>query len=108
MNSITEEMRQKMGDLAYSIGYGHIGDGNLHLNVCCYDEKNYQKVENIIEPYIFHYLRKVKGSISAEHGLGIMKNEYLGLQKDKTVIEFMQKIKDLYDPNHILNPYKVL
>lgn len=87
-------------------GYGHIGDGNLHLNVPMrrYDKK----VEQILEPYVYEWIEKVEGSISAEHGLGLAKKNYIQYSKNATMISLMKNIKQHYDPNGILNPYKYI
>jgi FAD/FMN-containing dehydrogenase len=66
------------------------------------------KVEALIQPFVFQYIKEKKGSISAEHGIGRQKTKYLNFSKSEEMIEYMQKIKDLFDPNAILNPYKVL
>ncbi|KAN0061071.1 D-lactate ferricytochrome c oxidoreductase [Thecaphora frezii] len=87
-------------------GYGHIGDGNLHINIVA---KSYDaETEAIIEPYIYEWTSKVKGSVSAEHGLGLMKAHKIGYTKDAVSIDYMKKIKDLFDPKRILNPYKYI
>ncbi|EEQ29219.1 serine/threonine-protein kinase 24 [Microsporum canis CBS 113480] len=58
------------------VGYGHMGDSNLHLNVAV---RQYSKeVEKMIEPWVYEWISKRNGSISAEHGLGIAKKEYIG------------------------------
>lgn len=87
-------------------GYGHIGDGNLHLNVPVrrYDKK----VEKILEPFVYEWIETVKGSISAEHGLGLAKKNYIQYSKDPVLIKMMKDIKKHYDPNGILNPYKYI
>ena len=87
-------------------GFGHLGDGNLHLNVIAphFDEK-YVK---ILEPFIYEYCQSVGGSISAEHGIGLMKQNYLQYSKSDDAIQCMKGIKQLFDPYGILNPYKVL
>jgi FAD/FMN-containing dehydrogenase len=54
------------------------------------------------------FVKKNKGSISAEHGVGQQKTSFLNYTKSKPMIEMMQKIKEVFDPNMILNPYKVL
>lgn len=88
------------------IGYGHIGDGNLHLNIVA---KSYDpKVTNLIEPYVYEWTEQHKGSISAEHGLGLMKADYLGYTKSPPMISLMKQIKQSIDPNGIMNPYKFL
>ena len=56
------------------IGHGHIGDGNLHLNCTIkgYDDRDLlKKLSKILEPFVFNYIREKKGSISAEHGIGL-------------------------------------
>jgi len=88
------------------VGYGHIGDGNLHLNIAA--RKYESKILNLIEPYVFEWTAKQNGSISAEHGLGICKNNFLHYSKSDTMIHLMKTIKQLVDPNGIMNPYKFL
>ena len=86
------------------VGYGHMGDSNLHLNV---PVRRYTKeVEQAIEPWVYEWIQKRSGSISAEHGLGIAKNKFIGYSRNDTMIKLMQQIKNLYDPNGIMNPYK--
>lgn len=88
------------------IGYGHLGDGNLHLNISA---KEYStKLTEAIEPFIYEWLQKVNGSISAEHGLGVMKRNYLHYSKTENMIKTMKNLKNLFDPHGIMNPYKYL
>ncbi|KAK9364568.1 hypothetical protein V1509DRAFT_635942 [Lipomyces kononenkoae] len=88
------------------VGYGHLGDGNLHLNVAV---KQYDKeIEHILEPWVYEWIEKRHGSVSAEHGLGFAKKPYLQYSKDQTVIELMRQVKKVYDPNGIMNPYKYI
>lgn len=54
------------------------------------------------------YVRDVKGSVSAEHGIGLQKRDYLNYTKSEPMIEYMKLIKDVFDPKGIMNPYKVL
>ena len=58
------------------VGYGHLGDGNLHLNVSC--AKYEGAILDRIEPYVYEWTAARRGSISAEHGLGQMKAECIG------------------------------
>jgi FAD/FMN-containing dehydrogenase len=108
---VVEESRKKVGDLAKVIGYGHIGDYNLHLNIC-YDkfecDENFHKIEKIMEPFIYDTLVKYRGSVSAEHGIGLHKVKYLDRTQNQNSIELMKLIKRTMDPNNILNPYKVI
>lgn len=104
--NLVEEMRSRLGDAANVIGYGHLGDGNLHLNVSVsqYDEK----ILSQIEPFVYEWTSKKRGSISAEHGVGLMKANEIFYSQSHETVQMMASIKNLMDPNHILNPYKVL
>jgi len=89
-----------------AIGYGHVGDGNLHLNVAV---RRYTKdVEKVLEPFVYEWVSSKKGSISAEHGLGFQKKNYIGYSKSDLEITLMKDLKQLYDPKSILNPYKYI
>lgn len=78
------------------IGYGHMGDGNLHLNVCT---RRYDKgVEKALEPWVYEWVSHQNGSISAEHGLGLAKKEYIRYSRSETMVKLMKQIKQLYDP----------
>lgn len=89
-----------------AIGYGHVGDGNLHLNVAV---RRYTKdVEKVLEPFVYEWVSSKNGSISAEHGLGFQKKNYIGYSKSDIEISLMKDLKNLYDPNLILNPYKYI
>ncbi|KAF7945297.1 hypothetical protein EAE96_010075 [Botrytis aclada] len=88
------------------VGYGHMGDSNLHLNVAT---RSYDKrVEKVLEPFVYEWISKRNGSISAEHGLGLAKKNYIGYSRSETMIGLMKGIKNLYDPNGIMNPYKYI
>ncbi|CAH0480834.1 unnamed protein product [Peronospora belbahrii] len=104
---IAEEARARLALTdAKVVCYGHIGDCNVHLNISTleYDEQ----VFNALEPFMFEWTSKHRGSISAEHGIGTHKPEYLHLSKSANAIRLMQQMKTMMDPKGILNPYKVL
>lgn len=86
-------------------GYGHIGDGNLHLNILSSNPKF-----NIydIESQIYGMINNLKGSISAEHGVGQLKAHDILCSKNTSNIGLMSQIKRVFDPNYILNPNKVI
>ncbi|CAH2350939.1 D-2-hydroxyglutarate--pyruvate transhydrogenase Dld2p [[Candida] railenensis] len=89
-----------------AIGYGHVGDGNLHLNVCV---REYSKeIEKVLEPFVYEWIQSKNGSISAEHGLGFQKKNYIGYTKNDVEIKLMKELKKHYDPNGIMNPYKYI
>ena len=82
------------------VGYGHMGDSNLHLNV---PTRRFDKqVENQLEPFVYEWIAKRNGSISAEHGLGLAKKAFIGYSRSKTMIRLMKQIKNLYDPVSVL------
>lgn len=104
---IVPATRSQVGDLAKRVcGYGHIGDSNLHLNVSC-DEFT-DEIYNRLEPFVYEYVSKLRGSVSAEHGIGFLKTKYLRYSKGQESLVLMKQMKQLMDPNGILNPYKVL
>ncbi|KAL9098651.1 MAG: hypothetical protein Q9163_005728 [Psora crenata] len=77
-------------------GYGHMGDSNLHLNIAT---RRYDKeVEKQLEPFVYEWIAERNGSISAEHGLGLAKKSFVGYSRSETMLRFMRRIKDLYDP----------
>ena len=53
----------------------------MHINVSLLDQSGYNELESVLEPYIFDWIRDIKGSISAEHGLGLVKGHYLNYAK---------------------------
>lgn len=114
MNELVEHLRDRFNEAGVLgqdkqikdvVGYGHIGDGNLHINIVA--EAYTPEIEALIEPYVYEWTSKVLGSISAEHGLGYMKAEKIGYTKSKTAVEYMQRIKSLFDERGIFNPNKV-
>jgi FAD/FMN-containing dehydrogenase len=78
------------------VGYGHMGDSNLHLNVAT---RRYDKeVEKALEPWVYEWVQKRQGSISAEHGLGLAKKAYIGYSRSETMIKLMKGLKNFFDP----------
>eukprot|EP01084_Bolivina_argentea_P004248 8080_1 len=75
------ECKARLADRGLEImGYGHLGDGNIHINIAVSEYTD--ELEQAIEPWIFEYVSSLKGSISAEHGIGIMKPQFLHFAKD--------------------------
>lgn len=83
-----------------------LGDGNLHLNIGVKEFSH--EVENQLEPYVFEFVSKLKGSISAEHGIGFKKVKFMSYSKSENAIALMHQMKEMFDPNKILSPHKVL
>jgi len=78
----------------------------LHLNIT--NEEYSSDFQEKLEPFIYEWVSEHKGSISAEHGLGLKKRDMIGYSKSMAAVNWMAHLKELFDPNHILNPYKVL
>ncbi|KMZ56743.1 UDP-N-acetylmuramate dehydrogenase, partial [Zostera marina] len=104
---IVEEIRQRLGNSAKVIGYGHLGDGNLHLNILT-DSYDNNDILSKIEPFVYEWTSEHHGSISAEHGLGMMKADKIHYSKSAETVRLMVCLKNMMDPNGIMNPYKVL
>jgi FAD/FMN-containing dehydrogenase len=88
--------------------WGHILDGNLHFNVAIPGKFEKDDAVLALEPALFEAVIRRGGSISAEHGLGQSKNQYLDKIHDPAKLETMRSIKQLFDPHGILNPHKYL
>jgi FAD/FMN-containing dehydrogenase len=96
---------------ARPLPFGHLGDGNIHYNVsqpAGADKDEFLKRWDDVNAVVFAVVRKYGGSISAEHGIGVMKRDLLPTVKDPVALDLMRGIKHLLDPNNILNPGKVL
>jgi len=92
------------------VWFGHIGDGNMHLNIL--KPENLPKEAffercNEVSKWVFEIVAKHKGSISAEHGVGMTKKPYLGYSRSEAEITYLKAIKTAFDPNHIMNPGKL-
>ena len=93
------------------VWYGHIGDGNLHLNILKPEDQALSEFESRshgISEKIFALTQEVGGSISAEHGIGLLKQPWLDRTCSEAEIKYMQQIKQVFDPAGILNPGKLL
>ena len=93
-----------------SVCYGHAGDGNLHVNIIKGDmnddDWNTKLTEGIRE--IFQLCVALGGTISGEHGIGLVQKKYMSIALNSTRMEFQKGIKKLFDPNNILNPGKIV
>ena len=91
--------------------YGHIGDGNLHLNVLKPEgmaQADFFERCHPMSARVFEIVQRYGGSISAEHGVGLLKRDYLGYSRSDAEIALMRAIRTSFDPDGILNPGKLL
>jgi FAD/FMN-containing dehydrogenase len=92
------------------IWFGHIGDGNVHLNVLKPDDlpmDEFQQRCGAVSKWVFEIVQRYGGSISAEHGVGLLKKDYLPYSRSPLEIDIMRQIKKAFDPAGIMNPGKV-
>lgn len=92
------------------IWFGHIGDGNVHLNILKpenLDAQLFFEQCGSVSNQVFSLVQQYGGSVSAEHGVGLLKKPYLNYSRDPQEIEYMRLIKQAFDPNGVLNPGKV-
>jgi D-lactate dehydrogenase (cytochrome) len=93
------------------VPFGHLGDGNIHYNVSQPvggDTADFMSRWHEVNAIVFEIVLRMGGSISAEHGIGVLKRDELADVKDKVAIELMRAIKAMLDPLGIMNPGKVL
>ncbi len=92
-----------------SVCYGHAGDGNLHVNIVKGDLTDAQWEQDLPKAIhlLFEYVHALGGTISGEHGIGLVQKEYMSIVFNEVQLNLMRGIKDLFDPKGILNPGKV-
>src|SRR6056297_212807 len=90
------------------VNFGHAGDGNIHVNIMAdkADAEQMAKAEHAIEA-LFRATLALGGTMSGEHGVGIMKAPYLSLELSNESIHYMKMLKKALDPHNILNPGKI-
>lgn len=110
VNDIDIQVQQAYPDFEI-VWFGHIGDGNMHLNIL--------KPENLsvadfkanceqVSQWVYATVEKYQGSISAEHGVGLLKKDYLQHSRSTAELALMRSIKQVFDPNGVMNPGKVI
>ena len=91
--------------------FGHIGDGNLHVNIMKPDalsKDEFLARTHEVDRDMFALVKAFRGSVSAEHGIGLLKRDWLGHSRSPFEIELMRQLKGALDPKGLLNPGKVL
>jgi len=109
LRDIDQLVQQNYPDFTV-IWYGHIGDGNLHLNILKPDnlskEAFFSKCHEV-NKQVFETVQRYQGSISAEHGVGLVKRSGLNYSRSTEEINSMKAIKAVFDPHGIMNPGKI-
>jgi len=115
--SVPRSMLPEALEQIYAIGakynlvvpcFGHAGDGNIHVNVMV-DGSNKEELENGHKAIreIFELVVQMGGTLSGEHGIGLSKAEFMDIAFNEAELNLFKRIKDAFDPNHILNPGKM-
>lgn len=101
-----QEIRDKYN--VHLVVFGHAGDGNLHPNIICdkNDKEEMRRVEQAVAE-IFTTAVELGGTLSGEHGIGLMKAPFMEMELGATGLDMMKRIKDVWDPNNIMNPGKI-
>ena len=89
-----------------TVTYGHAGDGNLHVNFLWNEPDEVPRVSQAIEQ-LFHDVVALRGTLSGEHGIGVLKAPYLHLEQNEHLIQVQREIKRVFDPDGLLNPGKI-
>jgi FAD/FMN-containing dehydrogenase len=91
--------------------FGHIGDGNLHVNLLKPGQMEMAEFKTACakaDSKMFGWIQEFEGSVSAEHGIGLLKKHLLAYTRTESEIEIMRKMKSVFDPRGLMNPGKIL
>jgi FAD/FMN-containing dehydrogenase len=102
LDSITAELRQAFAGIRILI-FGHIGDGNLHIITTTGDSGDRPAIYDVV----YRAMREYQGSVSAEHGIGMLKKDYLAYSRTPEELSLMRTLKQALDPRGILNPDRI-
>lgn len=104
MQAYTEQLEQALTNFdpdVKCVTFGHLGDGNIHLGIGPLSDKK------AVNDIVYNLLTQFKGSVSAEHGIGLDKKSYLNLCRTEAEIHVMKSIKTAIDPRGLMNPGKI-
>jgi D-lactate dehydrogenase len=89
------------------ITFGHLGDGNVHVNIMSSGRVEEQRRADAAVEDVYRTVLALKGTLSGEHGIGMMKRHYLGWELSPGTLSAQQKVKAAFDPRGLLNPDKI-
>ena len=110
LNDVDELVSKAYPDFEI-IWFGHIGDGNVHLNILkpeTLEPAEFFEKCGKVSDFVFDIVKKYGGSISAEHGVGLLKKPFLHYSRSAEEIAYMRAIKQAFDPHNVMNPGKLL
>lgn len=109
LTQLNQMLNQEYPDFEV-VWFGHIGDGNLHINILKPDylsSADFLAKCHEVDRHLFEMIARFKGSVSAEHGVGLTKKPYLRYTRSEEEIQLMRGIKKIFDPDGIINPGKI-
>ena len=109
MNEFADVCRSRLSAAipdALSVYYGHVGDGNIHIVALSRGAAS-QPVD-AISAIVYDTVRQFDGTVSAEHGIGLLKKKYIGYTRTQRELDLMRRVKRALDPKQLLNPGKVI
>jgi len=89
------------------VSFGHAGNGNLHVNLLPRDEAERERSHACLAE-VFALVIALEGTLSGEHGIGLVKKEFMPLALEASTLQLMRNVKAAFDPEGILNPGKLL
>lgn len=102
VDKLRQVCANKLGDINLGV-FGHVGDGNLHVNFFSENSITGEKLDDTL----WNVVSSFDGTMSGEHGIGLMKKEFLVKQLDPATLELMKLVKGAFDPHGIINPGKI-
>ncbi|TVQ80779.1 MAG: FAD-binding oxidoreductase [Bradymonadales bacterium] len=109
VRDLEQLVKERYGGLEV-VWFGHVGDGNLHVNILKPDSYSIEEFVELcrkLDSEHFKIISKYRGSISAEHGVGLSKRDFLHFSRSSEEIQYMREIKKIFDPFEIFNPGKI-
>ena len=103
---LEEKLQAQWPQTGKMVVFGHLGDGNLHIMITVRDDSPQSRRQ--VEQLVYSPLKEYSGSISAEHGIGLEKRDYLSISRSSEEIALMKRLKTALDPKWLLNPGKVV
>ncbi|BBI64900.1 hypothetical protein HSBAA_62060 [Vreelandella sulfidaeris] len=104
--TLEQNLKAQFPQTGKMIVFGHLGDGNLHIMITVRDDSSQSRRQ--VEQLVYSPLKEYGGSISAEHGIGLEKRDYLSISRSSEEIALMKRMKVALDPKLLLNRGKVV
>ncbi|WP_346796706.1 FAD-binding oxidoreductase [Halomonas sp. Bachu 37] len=106
VETLEQDLEAQWPETGKMVVFGHLGDGNLHIMITVRDDSPESRRQ--VEQLVYSPLKEYGGSVSAEHGIGLEKRDYLNISRSSEEIALMKRMKIALDPKGLLNPGKVV